>query len=221
MKKNLFLLIFLFAASMMCAFDTTEIQTDFADKATLSGKAGYFTSLNKLRIEKRPDGKTALIIRRGAWMPCVQLTHAIGENEDFGFSFNLTRFASNSAMCVSVHNVKYQKFAALTSVDSSGRLMIMDPATEKYAFTGKVLEAGRKYNIATKVSASGKTTSVYLDGKRIHVVPYKFIDKLERITFSAQLPVDNLCAIEDFDFYRRTTIVPFSKTSIFSALSIS
>ena len=42
MKKSLFLLFFLFSAAMIYGFDTTEIKTDFADKTTLRGKAGYF-----------------------------------------------------------------------------------------------------------------------------------------------------------------------------------
>ncbi len=214
MKKLLLSAVLLAICAVFLNGNDLQFNVDFANKATLSGEAGHFPNVNNLRVEKRSDGKTALIIRRGAWAPKFQLAEAIKENEDCGFSFKLTRITNNSAMCISIHDAAVKKFAGLTFVNPDGFLMVMNPETEKYVNTKVKLDAGKKYLLSVKINAIAKTTAVYLNDKLVQTVPYKYNTNLNTITFSAQLPVDNLCAIEDFSFYRKESSPVFARQLI-------
>ena len=180
-----------------------QLFTDFSSNSKLEGTAGKFVSPQNLTIEKTASGGSAMIVCRGAYIPIVALESKLKADEDYGYSFDITRLDNNSAMCCGFENATH-KASAMIYYATDGVLKIRKPGNlVVYDTTGMVLKPKKKYHITVAVNAVAKLVNISVDGVGSYQAPIEFLPDLDRFVFSAQKPDGNQNLIENFRLYRK------------------
>ena len=83
----------------------------------------FATLKDQRKLEFTDDGR--LLLRRGGPWPFVELARELSETEDFGYSFDLTRFDDISSMCCGFDDGK-QHYTGMIYFNPDGILHVLN-----------------------------------------------------------------------------------------------
>ena len=193
-------------------FSVTEMKTevasnvkvfapDLTNKNSWTGQFGRFLEQDKLRFEKSElnGNRPMLINHRGAVRPAIKLSENIGENEDFGYSFDIIRTADNSSTCVGLTNDKNEN-TGLIFINMAGDLLLFGNQN-RYENTGINLKVGKMYNIAVRCTRETESAEVEVKGVGKFTARVKFAPNLNRLQFAPQQPEGNICLLDNIEIH--------------------
>ncbi len=202
MKKNIAVLInLLLFATVLSSGYALEFFTDFKDASTLKCPAGEFLNPEQLHFVDTADGK-AMELKRGRDKHTVKLVRPLEKNEDFTYSFDLTRTTGTSAICVGLQGKK-DKYFALLLIPDSGYVNVYNSKLQRYSRTNIFLAPRVKHTVKAAYCADTKTLTVSVSGQEPHFQLMHEVDGLDKLIIYPQGEKDSINLIENFHFLSR------------------
>ena len=158
----------------------------------------FGTLKDQRKLEFTDDGR--LLLRRGGPWPFVELTRELSEEEDFGYSFDLTRLDDNSSMCCGFDDGK-QHYTGMIYFNPDGVLHVLNP-NGLYDRTKLALKHGIQYHVTVAVCRATSCVTVEIDGVGKHVGTVALHPHLRFFRLNPQAPDGNRNAIGNFELHR-------------------
>ena len=169
---------------------------DFTNPQSFTTSFGALKDQRKL--EFTDDGR--LLLRRGGPWPFVELSCELSEEEDFGYSFDLTRLDDNSSMCCGFDDGK-QHYTGMIYFNPDGVLNVLNPQG-LYNRTKLALKSGVPYHVSVAVRRATSRATVEIEGVGKHVGMVALHPHLRFFRLNPQAPDGNKNAIGNFELHR-------------------
>ncbi len=169
---------------------------DFTNPQSFTTPFGALKDQRKLEF----TDKGWLLLRRGGPWPFVELTHELSEDEDFGYSFDLTRLDDNSSMCCGFDDGK-QHYTGMIYFNPDGVLHVLNPQG-LYDRTKLALRYGISYHVSVAVCRATSSVTVEIDGVGKHVGSIALHPHLRFFRLNPQAPDGNRNAVGYLELHR-------------------